>query len=208
MAHELPAAAVRARRARAVHRREDDGDPPRQAPRGVRHEPERRARAAPDFQKHELEELLRNIANVPEAIRTAVRNNGGGHANHAMFWQIMAPKAGGEPTGPLADAINASSAASTVQGAVQEGGASAGSAAAGPGWSTARASSRSRARRTRTARSWTASRPGPRRRRVGARLLPEVPEPPGRLRRRLVERGQLARGREAVLTVALRARRQ
>jgi Fe-Mn family superoxide dismutase len=62
----------------------------------------------PDFQKHSVEDLIRNIANVPEAIRTAVRNNGGGHANHAMFWQLMAPKAGGDPSGPLADAIKAS----------------------------------------------------------------------------------------------------
>jgi Fe-Mn family superoxide dismutase len=62
----------------------------------------------PDFQKHSVDDLIRGIANVPEAIRTAVRNNGGGHANHAMFWQIMAPKAGGDPSGPLADAIKAS----------------------------------------------------------------------------------------------------
>jgi Fe-Mn family superoxide dismutase len=62
----------------------------------------------PDFQKHSVEDLIRNIATVPEAIRTAVRNNGGGHANHAMFWQLMAPKAGGDPSGPLADAIKAS----------------------------------------------------------------------------------------------------
>jgi Fe-Mn family superoxide dismutase len=62
----------------------------------------------PDFQKHSVEDLIRNIASVPEAIRTAVRNNGGGHANHAMFWQLMAPKAGGDPSGPLADAIKAS----------------------------------------------------------------------------------------------------
>jgi Fe-Mn family superoxide dismutase len=62
----------------------------------------------PDFQKHSVDDLIRHIANVPEAIRTAVRNNGGGHANHAMFWQIMAPKAGGNPSGPLADAITSS----------------------------------------------------------------------------------------------------
>jgi Fe-Mn family superoxide dismutase len=62
----------------------------------------------PDFQKQSIDDLVRNIASVPEAIRTAVRNNGGGHANHAMFWQIMAPKAGGDPSGPLADAIKAS----------------------------------------------------------------------------------------------------
>ncbi len=53
-----------------------------------------------------IEQLLREINQVPEKIRTAVRNNGGGHANHSMFWQIMAPKAGGKPSGPLADEIN------------------------------------------------------------------------------------------------------
>ena len=45
---------------------------------------------------------------MPEDIRTAVRNNGGGHANHSMFWQIMGPNAGGAPTGAIADAINGS----------------------------------------------------------------------------------------------------
>ena len=61
----------------------------------------------PDFQKHSVEDLIRNIANVPEAIRTAVRNNGGGHANHAMFWQLMGPNAGGAPTGDVANVIDA-----------------------------------------------------------------------------------------------------
>jgi Fe-Mn family superoxide dismutase len=52
-----------------------------------------------------IEDLCRNISSVPEKIRTAVRNNGGGHANHSLFWRIMSPKGGGEPTGPLAEAI-------------------------------------------------------------------------------------------------------
>jgi superoxide dismutase, Fe-Mn family len=52
-----------------------------------------------------IEELLRDLHTVPEDIRTAVRNNGGGHLNHSMFWTIMAPNGGGEPSGPLADAI-------------------------------------------------------------------------------------------------------
>ena len=60
-----------------------------------------------DLEKLSIEDLLRNIKNVPEAIRQPVINNGGGHANHALFWTIMGPSAGGEPTGPLADAINA-----------------------------------------------------------------------------------------------------
>jgi Fe-Mn family superoxide dismutase len=53
-----------------------------------------------------IEQLLREIAKVPENIRQAVINNGGGHANHTMFWEIMGPKAGGKPTGPLADDIS------------------------------------------------------------------------------------------------------
>jgi Fe-Mn family superoxide dismutase len=53
-----------------------------------------------------IEQLMREINSVPENIRQAVINNGGGHANHTMFWEIMAPGAGGSPTGPLADEIN------------------------------------------------------------------------------------------------------
>jgi Fe-Mn family superoxide dismutase len=59
----------------------------------------------PDLQAKSIEDLLRNINSVPEKIRTAVRNNGGGHANHTMFWEIMGPNAGGEPTGALGGAI-------------------------------------------------------------------------------------------------------
>jgi len=61
----------------------------------------------PDLQSKSIEDLLRGINSVPEAIRTAVRNNGGGHANHTMFWEIMGPGGGGAPSGALADAINA-----------------------------------------------------------------------------------------------------
>jgi Fe-Mn family superoxide dismutase len=56
-----------------------------------------------DLQNKSIEDVLRNINKVPENIRTAVRNNGGGHANHSMFWEIMKPGGGGEPSGPLAD---------------------------------------------------------------------------------------------------------
>src|SRR3954469_20981454 len=63
--------------------------------------------SAPDLAGKSLEELLaNNCAIVPVNIRTAVRNNGGGHANHSMFWTIMGPNAGGDPSGELADAIN------------------------------------------------------------------------------------------------------
>lgn len=59
-----------------------------------------------DLQSKSVEDLLRDIDSVPENIRTAVRNNGGGHANHSLFWKVMKPGAGGEPTGDLAGAIN------------------------------------------------------------------------------------------------------
>jgi len=60
---------------------------------------------APELAKKSLDDLMRNVSKVPEAVRTAVRNNGGGHWNHSMFWQIMSPKAGGEPGGNLGSAI-------------------------------------------------------------------------------------------------------
>ncbi len=61
----------------------------------------------PDLQAKSVEELLSNLDAIPEAIRTVVRNNGGGHWNHSLFWQLMAPNAGGEPSGALAEAISA-----------------------------------------------------------------------------------------------------
>jgi Fe-Mn family superoxide dismutase len=65
--------------------------------------------SAPDLASKTVEELLaNNCAIVPEAIRTAVRNNGGGHINHSMFWQILGPGAGGSPVGNLASAITGS----------------------------------------------------------------------------------------------------
>ena len=59
----------------------------------------------PELQDKSAEELIRDLNSVPEDIRPAVRNNGGGHVNHTMFWEIMGPNGGGEPTGALADAI-------------------------------------------------------------------------------------------------------
>ena len=60
----------------------------------------------PELGEQSIEELMKNLNEVPEDIRTAVRNNGGGHANHSFFWKIMAPNAGGEPTGAIKDAID------------------------------------------------------------------------------------------------------
>jgi Fe-Mn family superoxide dismutase len=62
----------------------------------------------PELQSKSAEELIRDLNSVPEDIRTAVRNNGGGHVNHSMFWEIMGPNGGGQPTGAIADAITQS----------------------------------------------------------------------------------------------------
>lgn len=59
-----------------------------------------------DLQGKSIEEILRHIDQVPENIRVTVRNNGGGFANHNLFWKVLSPQGGGEPTGALADAIN------------------------------------------------------------------------------------------------------
>lgn len=61
----------------------------------------------PELQSKSVDELCRSINSIPEDIRTAVRNNGGGHWNHSFFWKLMAPNAGGAPTGDIAAAINA-----------------------------------------------------------------------------------------------------
>lgn len=60
----------------------------------------------PELGEKSVEELIADLSAIPEDIRTAVRNNGGGHANHTFFWNIMAPNAGGEPVGELKDAID------------------------------------------------------------------------------------------------------
>ncbi len=62
----------------------------------------------PDLAGQSVDDLIGDLGSVPEDIRTAVRNNGGGHSNHTMFWQVMDPNGGGAPMGNVADAINAS----------------------------------------------------------------------------------------------------
>ncbi|MEZ4666666.1 MAG: superoxide dismutase [Anaerolineae bacterium] len=85
----------------------------------------------PDLQSKSLDELLKSLESLPEAIRTAVRNNGGGHANHTLFWQIMGPGKGGEPSGDLAAAINAAFGSFA---AFKEKFAAAGAGRFGSGW--------------------------------------------------------------------------
>jgi superoxide dismutase, Fe-Mn family len=65
-----------------------------------------KALAGTEWEDRPVEAVLANLEILPEEIRTAVRNNAGGHANHSLFWEIMSPDGGGEPSGSLADAIN------------------------------------------------------------------------------------------------------
>ena len=74
----------------------------------VREKSQCRARKASQPAIKSAEDLIRDLNAVPEDIRGAVRNNGGGHVNHTMFWKIMKPKGGGDPTGAIADAIKKS----------------------------------------------------------------------------------------------------
>ncbi len=135
----------------------------------------------------DVDEVIRNLDQLPDDIRTPVRNNGGGHSNHTFFWQIMSPDGGGEPGGDLASAIDD---AFGSFGSFKEELKNAGVNRFGSGW------------------AWLVHEPGlaglrrpdaaAGRRRLGARLLPEVPEQAPGLHRRLVERRQLGRGRAAL----------
>ena len=86
---------------------------------------------APDLQGKSLEQVLRGISSVPESIRAAVRNHGGGHANHSLFWDVMGPGGGGSPTGSLAGAIDKAFGSFT---AMQEKLTGAASGQFGSGW--------------------------------------------------------------------------
>ncbi len=140
-----------------------------------------------------LDAVLANLEIIPEDKRMAVRNNGGGHANHTLFWEIMSPNGGGEPTGALAEAIAATfGSVDELKKLVND----AGVKRFGSGWTLARLG------RHRPGGEVDAEpgqpgdgvgRAAPRYRRVGARLLPQLPEQAPGLPRGLVERGRLGR---------------
>ena len=155
--------------------------------------------SAPDLANKTLEELLaNNCAIVPEAIRTAVRNNGGGHANHSLFWTIMGPGKGGAPVGNLAQAITGAFGSFD---AFKEKFGAAATTRFGSGWAWLLKNG-SKVEITSTANQDSplmegqirGDRPGC----VGARVLLEVSESPAGLHRRVVERGQLGGGGEAI----------
>ena len=148
------------------------------------------------------EDLIRGLSSVPEDIRATVRNNGGGHVNHSMFWQIMAPKgSGGEPSGALADAIASSfGTLADMKTKVNDAGAK----RFGSGWawvvvkdgklavgSTANQDNPIMGEGVLALLRRHHRQTDPRRRRLGTRILPQVSEPPARLSRGLVGRGQL-----------------
>ena len=153
---------------------------------------------APELASKSLDDLMRGINSVPEAVRTAVRNNGGGHWNHSLFWQLMGPGKGGEPTGKLADAIKSAFGDFAK---FKEQFAAAGVGTLRIGLGLAR-------QRRRQALDHEHAEPGqpahgrqdrdPRPRRLGARVLPEVPEPSAGLHHGVVERRELGRGNGAV----------
>ena len=197
MAFEVPPAPLLLRSARAAHRRGDDAPASRQAPPGVRRQGQRRLEGT-EWDGKPVEDVLQNLDSLPADKQKAVRNNGGGHYNHSLFWEWMSPDGGGESRAARwPTRSRARSARSTTSRPSSRRPASTSSARAGRGSSTTAPASRWSAPRTRTTRS-----PRPdaaaRRRRLGARLLPQVPEQAPGLHRRVVERGRLGQGRRAL----------
>ena len=140
-----------------------------------------------------IEEVVANLSKLPEDKRGPVRNNGGGHLNHTLFWESMSPDGGGEPEGALADAINSAFGSfSDFKDKVKETGVG----QFGSGWAwlvhdgTGLAVVGSPQPGQPDHRRQDAA---ARRRRLGARLLPEVPEQAPGLHRRLVEHRGLAK---------------
>ena len=136
-----------------------------------------KALAGSPVESQSLCELVKGIASVPENIRGPVRNNGGGHWNHSFFWKLMAPNAGGAPTGDIAAAINAAFGSFADFQAKFE----AGNLLHGESRQPSHGQSRRRLRRN----------ADPRLRCLGARLLPQIPKQARRLSEGLLERREL-----------------
>jgi hypothetical protein len=141
-----------------------------------------------EFENVDPAKLLSDLVKIPEKIRGIVRNHGGGFVNHSLFWEVMAPKAGGTPTGDLAKALDKAFGGFE---AFKEKFAAAAAGQFGSGWAwLACAVQPAQPGQPALLRRPSGARPG----RVGARLLPQVPEPPRRVHRELVERHQLGQG--------------
>ena len=153
---------------------------------------------APELAGTPLETLLADLAKVPEGIRTAVRNNGGGHFNHSLFWKILSPE-GGQPEGKLKSAIERDLGGLD---AFRESFSAAAAGRFGSGWAwlsvdgSGKLVVHSTPNQDTPAGRRTVSTPGTRR--LGARLLPELPEPAPGLHQGLFRDYQLAGGWETV----------
>ena len=150
----------------------------------------------PELASKSAEELLKDLAAVPDDIRAAVQNNGGGHVNHTAFWETMTPGGATAPTGALADAIT--SAFGTFD-AFKTQFNDAGMKRFGSGWAWLVKSSDGKLQIVSTSESGQSHQPGPHadpgKRCLGTRLLSEVPEQARRLPGGVVERRQLGHRR-------------
>ena len=182
MAYEVPPLPYDLRRARAAHRRADDAAPSRQAPPGVRRQ-RQRALEGTEWADRPIEEVLQHLDSLPEDKRMAVRNNGGGHYNHSLFWELMSPDGGGAARRRASrDAID--QAFDGVGRALKQQVYEAGVNRFGSGWTwlvvAARLASVGRPR-TRTRRSWMGRRRSSGSTSGSTPYYLEVPEPPSRL---------------------------
>ncbi len=137
--------------------------------------------------KKSPEELIKDLAGIPEDVRKVVQNNGGGHVNHTMFWQIMKPHGGGEPPAKSRPRSRQTSATSKASKTLQRNHRQAVRLRLGLAH-LRRRQAEDRHHRQSGQPPLAGPLPHPRQRRLGARLLPEVPEQAPRLPRRLVER--------------------
>ncbi len=148
----------------------------------------------PELHSKKVEDLLRDLNSIPEDIRGAVRNNGGGHMNHTMFWNIMKPNGGGDPTGPIGDVIKKTFGDFKT---FQEKFNAAGAGQFGSGWVWLAADNKGEVKILSTAEPGQSNLAGTeahlRQRCLGACLLPEVQQPPSGVSGRVVECRQLGR---------------
>ncbi len=159
----------------------------------------------PELASKSVEDLIKDLSAVPEDIRTVVRNNGGGHANHSFFWKIMGPNAGGEPSGKLGDDIKSTFGSFD---AFKEKFAAAGAGRFGSGWAWLIKNKSGKLEVISTPNQdsplMDGNTPLLGRGRLGTRLLSQLPKPAPRLHQSLVERGELGRSREELLILSRR----
>ena len=154
----------------------------------------------PELAKHSPEDLLRNLGTIPEDIRGVVRNNGGGHVNHTMFWTIMKPNGGGDPTGKIAEQIKKDFGSfADFKKLFNE--TTAKQFGSGWGWLIFEGGKLKVVTSAKSGQPYFAgafSHSG--KRCLGTRVLPQIPEQAARLPRRLVEYSELGRGQQALRT--------